>query len=280
MRRQLIVNADDFARDPEVSRGILVAHQQGIVTTTTALINLPGAIQAVQDAAQLTPSLGIGLHLNLTLGTPCSPISDIRKLVNEADHFHKVDYWHKNPQSVPINMVEIEWRAQIDKFNSTGLIMDHLDSHHHIAVIRPDIWELYLELAREFNCGVRPPYPNDVSSDDLGKIFPPHLIEYARTNAIQALKRSSVPHPDSFLGSFFDEHANQEHLQKLLEQLSTGTTELMCHPGYTSEALEATSSYARRRPFELEALVDPRTKEIIEDLEIDLVTFKQVWPSF
>jgi predicted glycoside hydrolase/deacetylase ChbG (UPF0249 family) len=280
MSRQLIVNADDFARSPEVNRGILAAHQQGIVTTTTVLINQPGSIQAVQEAARSAPELGMGLHLNLTLGTPCSPKYDIRELMGEHDLFHTVDFWFENPQLVPINKVEIEWRAQIDKFISTGLKVDHLDSHHHIAVIRPDIWGLYLELAMELDCGVRPPYPDDVSRDDLKHVFPAHFIETARMKAFPALKQSSVPHPDSFLGSFFDEHANLDHLHRLLEEISSGTTELMCHPGYTSEALEATSSYARQRLVELEALVDPRTKQIIEDLEIDLVTYQQVWPSF
>jgi predicted glycoside hydrolase/deacetylase ChbG (UPF0249 family) len=280
MSRQLIVNADDFARSPEVNQGILAAHQQGIVTTTTVLINQPGSIQAVQEAARSAPELGMGLHLNLTLGTPCSPKREIGELMGEHDLFHTIDFWHKNPQSVSINKVEIEWRAQIDKFISTGLKVDHLDSHHHIAVIRPDIWGLYLELAMELNCGVRPPYPDDVSRDDLINVFPAYFIETARTKAFPALKQSSVPHPDSFLGSFFDEHANLDHLHTLLEGLSSGTTELMCHPGYTSEALEATSSYARQRVVELEALVDQRTKQIIEDLEIDLVTYQQVWPSF
>ena len=166
MSRQLIVNADDFARSPEVNRGILAAHQQGIVTTTTVLINQPGSIQAVLEAARSAPELGMGLHLNLTLGTPCSPKSDIHELMGEHDLFHTIDFWYKNPQSVSINKVEIEWRAQIDKFISTGLKVDHLDSHHHIAVIRPDIWGLFLELAMELNCGVRPPYPDDVSRDD------------------------------------------------------------------------------------------------------------------
>jgi predicted glycoside hydrolase/deacetylase ChbG (UPF0249 family) len=280
MRRQLIVNADDFARDPEVNRGILSAHHQGIVTTTTVLINMPGAVQAVREAAHSAPDLGIGLHLNLTLGTPCSPISDIGELVDEEGLFHKIDYWHKNHQSLPIHRVETEWRAQIDKFISTGIKVDHLDSHHHIAVIRLDIWELCLELAKELKCGVRPPYPDDVNSDELEYLFPAKIMENARMRAFPTLKQSSIPHPDSFLGSFFDKHANLDHLHKLLEQLSVGTTELMCHPGYTTEALEKTSSYASQRVIELDALVHPSTKQMIENLQIDLVTYQQVWPSF
>jgi predicted glycoside hydrolase/deacetylase ChbG (UPF0249 family) len=39
--RRLIVNADDFGRAPGVNRGIVAAHQDGIVTSTTLMTNLP-----------------------------------------------------------------------------------------------------------------------------------------------------------------------------------------------------------------------------------------------
>ncbi len=51
MSCSLIVNADDYGRTPGVSTGIRDAHLRGIVTTTTVLINLPGATDAVRRAA-------------------------------------------------------------------------------------------------------------------------------------------------------------------------------------------------------------------------------------
>ena len=41
MSRQLIVNADDYGRAPCVSKGILQAHREGIVTSTTVMSNQP-----------------------------------------------------------------------------------------------------------------------------------------------------------------------------------------------------------------------------------------------
>jgi predicted glycoside hydrolase/deacetylase ChbG (UPF0249 family) len=279
MSRQLIVNADDFARDPEVNQGILVAHNKGIVTTTTVLINMPSAVQAVQEAGQTAPNLGIGLHLNLTLGTPCSPVNDIPGLVDKDSRFHKVEYWHAYPLSAPIQEIEIEWRAQVDRFLSTGVDIDHLDSHHHIAVIRPDIWELFLQIAAELNCGVRPPYPADLDEDEIELLFPKHMLENARIHAIPSLKQSLIAHPDAFLGSFFNKHANLDHLLNLVRNLPGDSNELMCHPGYASASLKATSSYAEQRVIELDALTHPRTKQLIDELTIDLVTYQQAWPS-
>ncbi len=42
MSRRLIVNADDFGRTRGTSAGIIRAHLNGIVTGTTAMMNLPG----------------------------------------------------------------------------------------------------------------------------------------------------------------------------------------------------------------------------------------------
>ena len=53
-KRSLIVNADDYALSPGVSRGILEAHARGVVTSTTALVNTPEQTQVAAEAAALT----------------------------------------------------------------------------------------------------------------------------------------------------------------------------------------------------------------------------------
>ena len=67
-RKVLIVNADDFGLTAGVSRGILEANRNGIVTSTTLLVNreLPPAQLEELKAS----GLGVGVHLNLTLGSP------------------------------------------------------------------------------------------------------------------------------------------------------------------------------------------------------------------
>jgi predicted glycoside hydrolase/deacetylase ChbG (UPF0249 family) len=68
--RRLIVNADDFGLTPGVSAGILSAHRHGIVSSTTLLAT--AAIDAEQLAELRDSSLGVGIHVNLTLGRPLS----------------------------------------------------------------------------------------------------------------------------------------------------------------------------------------------------------------
>ena len=86
MTRMLIVNADDFNRSPGVSRGIVEAHEKGIVTSTTVMVNLPG-LRASLDLLRGYPRLGVGLHVNLTFGSPVVPAEQVPSLVDAEGRF-------------------------------------------------------------------------------------------------------------------------------------------------------------------------------------------------
>jgi predicted glycoside hydrolase/deacetylase ChbG (UPF0249 family) len=67
--KRLIINADDFGLTPGVTRGILDAHLNGVVTSTSAMMNSPHIADSLA-AAQDAPKLGMGVHLVLTWGKP------------------------------------------------------------------------------------------------------------------------------------------------------------------------------------------------------------------
>lgn len=87
--RQLIVNADDYGVTRNVSLGIREAHQQGIATTTTAIMIAPAIAQELKLAQELCPKLDIGVHLVLTSGTPIRPTSKVPSLVGNDGRFHE-----------------------------------------------------------------------------------------------------------------------------------------------------------------------------------------------
>src|SRR3974377_864725 len=64
MKRYLILNADDFGLSEGVNRGIIRAHEQGIVTSTSLMVRWPAAAEAAR-CAQQHPRLSFGLHLDL-----------------------------------------------------------------------------------------------------------------------------------------------------------------------------------------------------------------------
>lgn len=65
--RYLIVNGDDFGMSRGVSRGIAEAHQRGILTSTSLMVDRPAAAEAARLARQ-APELSVGLHLELSAG--------------------------------------------------------------------------------------------------------------------------------------------------------------------------------------------------------------------
>ena len=77
--KQLILNADDFGLTPGVNRGIIRAHQEGILTSTTLMATAPAFEDAVA-LARANPQLGVGCHLVLVGGQAVTPYAEIPSL--------------------------------------------------------------------------------------------------------------------------------------------------------------------------------------------------------
>jgi predicted glycoside hydrolase/deacetylase ChbG (UPF0249 family) len=75
---------------------------------------------------------------------------------------------------------------------------------------------------------------------------------------------------------FYDECATYEELMKIINTLPDGTTEIMCHPGYTDEAFAKESVYNEQRDRELRILTDPSIREAIQTNGIQLITFGEL----
>ena len=72
---RLVVNADDFGMSAEISRGIVRAHREGIVTSASLLGNCAD-LDATRALLADAPQLGVGVHLALIGGRPvCDPAS-------------------------------------------------------------------------------------------------------------------------------------------------------------------------------------------------------------
>ncbi|HKY53705.1 MAG TPA: ChbG/HpnK family deacetylase, partial [Anaerolineales bacterium] len=143
--KQLIINSDDYGRTPDISRGIREAHLNGVVTSTTCMMNIPTTASDVAIALKETPELGMGVHLVLTMGRPITggPGSSITD--ENGDFFKYVPFVEHVPQ-MDMNEVKEEWRAQIEAFiSAAGRKPSHLDSHHHSSYFAPQLFRGMLE---------------------------------------------------------------------------------------------------------------------------------------
>ena len=262
--KRLIINSDDYGRTPEISRGIREAHLQGIVTSTTCMMNIPTTAEDIAVALKETPALGMGVHLVLTMGSPISSPETVPSITDEHGQFFKYTPLVEHLSTLNIDEVKREWRAQIEAFiKAAGRKPTHLDSHHHSSYFSPELFHAMLELAKEYDCAIRFPFTGDISEE----------LEETNRHVPDLVKEFSPRRPDQFVVDFYDEGATHEALLTIINSLPDGTTEIMCHPGYTDEAFAQESIYNNQRDRELDILTDPSIKKAIQANGIQRITF-------
>ncbi len=242
------------------------------------MMNFPNADVDIVLAQQETPELGLGVHLTLTAGRPLTPPEHIPTLVGSDKAFFSLRDFLARLDTIDPTQIKVEWRRQIEQFvDITGRTPTHLDSHHHSAYFRELFFKAMLELAAEYGCAVR---QITAQADDLLPGFPDNLAPSIREFGPRLLRKFGIPTTDEFVATFFDKQATKAELLDILHQLSEpSVVEVMCHPGYSDAAVEASSSYNRQRQKELAVLTDPIFQEIITDRNIFLTTFAALLKS-
>ena len=276
----LIVNGDDMGRSPGVSAGILQAHRRGLVSSSTVMVNLPGAAAAVRHATAQAERLGLGVHLNLTAGPPVLPPETIPSLVGPAGCFYPVRHLVPRLAALDLGQVRAELVAQIERFRSWGREPTHFDCHHHLLYLDPRLFRVLTGLAQQYRVPIRYPWPRgeERTHQELAALAEAHRVPPSSLPSIIAgchavLAESGVRVPDRCLLSFYGATATLEHLCSLLAGLPPGVSELMCHPGIADDELRAQSNYVEGRERELSILTDPRARRTLSAAGIRLVSF-------
>jgi predicted glycoside hydrolase/deacetylase ChbG (UPF0249 family) len=256
--KQLIINADDFGLSAGVSRGILYAMRKGLVSSTSALVCEPAAVAwLVRHAKALAGR--IGLHLQLTDGSPCAHSARLRSLVTEEGCFLR---FPEGLGTLDLDEIRIEWRAQLDLFLRSGLTPSHIDTHHHVHGL-PGVFEVYCEIAQRCRAPAR----------TLNR----RMTESLRSRGIACADYCET----RWLGSDVTLESLVERLEVAFERCGgNGVVELMCHPGYTDRRLSTRSVYVSGRERELHILCSSRLGRRLNQLGIEIAGMAAVGNSF
>ena len=191
--KRIIVNADDFGYRKDINKGIIFAHKNGIVKSTTVLTDREAFDDAVYLAKE-NPELKTGLHIDL-------------------DDFFEINIDKGSVADMKIPKPEMQTitdsvNRQIDKFLNSGLKLSHLDSHHHAHMHR-DILPLAAAKAKEYGVPLR--------------FFPGFYGDFGVADEMrQILNDLSVKYCPHFINGWY--------WQNIDEQFELA--ELMTHPGF------------------------------------------------
>jgi len=277
-QRRVIINADDFGFSQGISEGIIAAHRDGIVTSTTITANMPAAEAAVGMLAGLD-GLGVGVHLNATQGPPLS--REALALADDDGVMRRtgpglIRACMLRPRL--LDAVEAEFDAQIRWVLDQGIAPTHVDSHRHVHAYGP-IFARVVHLAGKYHIpyvrriGEKLPR-GDWPDAPLGQRLVSRVLNVFA--ALAASKSSEVLATNGTWGVAHTGLIDRNFLVCAAGLVPPGLIEIMTHPGLP-DGLEASQTrlIASRRA-ELEALCDPRVAEAFENNGVQRIHYGQV----
>lgn len=218
---KIIINADDFGFSKSINQGIIEAYKEGLISSTTIMINMPYAEDAILKWKE-NSNLGIGLHINLTQASPIS--NDVKSLVDENNIFHNHRKIEREEVKISYEDIYREIKAQIEKVLSYNVKIDHLDYHHFLSK-NSLIRKALITLAQEYNLPIRT------------------MDEDFREEVIKAGIRTT----EVFSFDFNGEAAKWQTIVRMIEQhKECRSIEILTHCGYIDEDTKKRTSYLLR----------------------------------
>jgi len=218
--RLLIVNCDDLGSSHAANVGVYEALRDGVGTSASLMVPCPWA----RDAAARYRGEDVGVHLTLNAEHDLyrwGPITHAPSLLDGDGGFPRTtqDLW----EHADLDEVRRECRAQVERAIYWGFDVSHLDSHMAAMELRPELFDIYLELAVEFALPLR----LGAASTERSVGFP-----FRRLAA-----EEGVVFPDSYL--YVRRTGSRRAIERALAELPPGVTEVHTRPAVDAAELRA-----------------------------------------
>ena len=273
--KSVIFNADDFGSTSKANHAILRAHIEGILTSTSLMINEPFAHHAIQIARE-HPTLAVGLHLTVSNGVAATSSTQSPTIVGAEGRFQDdparcgIKYFFSRSAR---NEIEGEVTAQFEKFAAVGLPWSHVDGHQHLHM-HPVVWDAMIH-----NCEVHGIRRIRIPYEEWRPVSPgKHVglrVEWLffralRSRCLKSLVGKGFFVADRVYGHLETGKMTGEYLRSLLSRVEGRSNEIYFHPG-TPHAHQLAGH--GEMDVELDALIDPKTRETLEELGIRRCTY-------
>jgi predicted glycoside hydrolase/deacetylase ChbG (UPF0249 family) len=218
--RLLIINCDDLGSCHAANIGTYEALRDGVATSATLMVPCPWA----RDAASRYRGEDVGVHLTLNAEHEryrWGPITHGPSLLDGDGGFPRTvsDVW----DHADLDEVRRELRAQVERAILWGFDVSHLDSHMGTLQLRPEFFDVYLDLAVDFGLPLRLSgasseraigFPFRRLAAEEGVVFPDHFV------------------PVRGVGS-------RRTIERVITELRPGVTEVYVHPATDTPELRA-----------------------------------------
>jgi predicted glycoside hydrolase/deacetylase ChbG (UPF0249 family) len=204
--RALIVNGDDFGRTPGINRGVVRAHEHGVLTSASLMVRWPAATEAAAYCRE-RPSLSLGLHLDL---------GEWRYSGGRWQTLYNV-VSTDDPEAVAAEVAR-----QLTTFRRlVGRPPTHVDSHQHVHLREP-VRSVLMDAARPLGiptraCSPEPRYCGDFyGQTGKGESWPDGITVDALLRIVAALPIGITElscHPG--LGDDFDSVYRSERAEEV-----------------------------------------------------------------
>ena len=264
----LIVHADDLAVAHSEDAASFDALDKQAVTSASIMVPCPWLTE-VADYAKAHPDADLGLHLTLTSEWKTyrwGPVESKDKVPSLLDSSGYL--WPDTPQSVgalKADEVEREIRAKIERAVAMGIHPTHLDSHMGTLFSRPDLFAVYVKVAREYKLPflafIAPDTPKELSSVLSSKDVLLNSVVIADPSV----------HPSDW-NAFY---ANA------IKNLKPGVTEIIVHLGHDDAELQAVTvghaDYgAAWRQRDYDVVTSSEFKKLLEENHVILIHWKDL----
>jgi predicted glycoside hydrolase/deacetylase ChbG (UPF0249 family) len=264
----LILNADDLAVSHSEDTASFDALDHKLITSATVMVPCPWFTE-VAAYAKAHPEADLGLHLTLTAEWetyrwgPIASRALVPSLVGPDGNFYA------SPEDVAkhakLNEVETEIRAQIERAKSMGLEPSHLDAHMHTLYLTPELFGVFLKVAREYKLPIRMAR-NDQPFQSMLPLMAP-----------------GDPIPDAIFSPGEDVPASgwTDYYVNLIKKLQPGVTEIFVHLAHDDAETQAIMVNhadwgAAWRQRELETISSAEVRKALEDNHVILIGWQDI----
>jgi chitin disaccharide deacetylase len=254
----LIINCDDLGSSRSANVAVYDAVRNGLATSASLMVPCPWA----RDAAAQYRGEDVGVHLTLNAEWETyrwGPITHAPSLLDGDGGFPRTleDSW----DHADLDEVRRELRAQVERAILWGFDVSHLDSHMGTLQLRPEFFDVYLELAVDFGLPLR-----------MGPAGGERIVGFPYRELATA---EGVVYSDHFV--LYQGVGARRHVERTLFDLRPGVTEVYLHPAVDTDELRASHpDWSGRVEDHAFLCDDPSLPDLVERAGATLIGYREL----